>query len=73
MESIRIGTIKKCNHCSSENYIRAGELCPKCGKDVDEYVAKKSPDVIVFLGNGEINRRTVVQLKNMNLIDDFSI
>ena len=73
METIRIGTIKKCNHCQSENYIRTGEMCPECGKDVDDYIANKSPDVIVFLGTPEINRRTVVQLRNMNLIDDFKV
>lgn len=72
--SVNIGKIKKCPSCGDENYIRSGvKSCPNCGKDFSEYIEKKSPDVIVFLGTPEINRRTVVQLRNMNLIDDFRV
>ncbi len=72
-ENIRIGTIKRCNYCGSENYIRANKTnCPSCDMDVTTYPEKKSPDIIVFLGTSELNRRTVVELSKQGLIDDFS-
>lgn len=66
-----LGVVKRCLNCGDENYVKPDTVCPSCGKDFSYSPEKKSPDIIVFLGTPELNRRTVVQLRKMNLIDNF--
>jgi len=66
-----IGTIKFCPKCNGEVYVKAGKNCPICDYDFKTELPKKTPDIIVFLGTHELNRRAVVKLREKNMIDDF--
>jgi hypothetical protein len=67
-----IGNIKKCGNCGKEIYIRLGsETCPECNVNINYQKPNKAPEVIVFLGVKELNRRAVVEMRNNNMIDDF--
>ena len=70
---MRIGTIKRCVNCGQESYVRTGvETCPECNENFSvKKNPNKSPEVITFLGTNELNRRSVVELRKQNLIDDF--
>ena len=70
---MKIGSIKRCVNCGKDSYVKTGvETCPECNENFSvKKNSGKSPEVIVFLGTNELNRRAVVDLRNRNLIDDF--
>ena len=70
--SLIVGSIKTCPHCSKVNYIRVEENCPDCGKDFNVEPPNKAPYGIVFKGVNELNQIAVEKLYKDGEIDDFT-
>lgn len=58
-----VGSIKQCNHCGIESYIRTEvKNCPNCNEEFHTYPVNKAPAGWVKLEDHEISRRSVEKM-----------